>query len=79
VRRFLCEVATGQLSAPEYLQQVESMKSENLETLLGSPELPYTESVKYGSLVKSVAKCQSKYFCPKTGKEILLASALRGA
>jgi len=79
VRRFLCEVASGQLQAPEYLQSVESMKAENLEALVGSAELPYTESVKYGAKTKSVAKCQNKYVCEKTGKEILLVLGLYGA
>ena len=79
VRRFLCEVASGELQAPAYLQQVESMKSENLEALLGSPELPYTEAVKYGARAKSMAKCQDKYVCPKTGTEILLFLGLQGA
>lgn len=55
------------------------MKSENLEALIGSPELPFTESVKYGASVKSVEKCQGKYICPKTGKEILLTLGLYGA
>merc|ERR1712130_39692 len=64
VRRFLCEVATGLLNAPDYLQQVESMKAENLENLIGSPELPYTESVKYGAKTKNIVKCQNKYVCP---------------
>merc|ERR1712029_304563 len=79
VRRFLCEVASGQLQAPEYLQSVETMKAENLEALVGSAELPYTESVKYGVKTKSVAKCQNKYVCEKTGKEILLVLGLHGA
>ena len=55
------------------------MKSENLEALLGSPELPYTEAVKYGARAKSMAKCQDKYVCPKTGTEILLFLGLQGA
>ena len=73
------EVASGQLQAPEYLQSVETMKAENLEALVGSAELPYTESVKYGVKTKSVAKCQNKYVCEKTGKEILLVLGLYGA
>merc|ERR1712110_529533 len=47
-RRFLCEVASGQLEAPEYLQSVQVLKSESLEALVGSPELPYSASAKYG-------------------------------
>ena len=72
-------MATGLLNAPDYLQQVESMKAENLENLIGSPELPYTESVKYGAKTKNIVKCQNKYVCPKTGKEILIYLGLYGA
>ena len=79
VRRFVCEVGTGLLEAPEYLRQVETMKAENLEALVGSPELPYTESAKYGAKTKNLSKCQSKYKCPKTGREILLYLGLYGA
>jgi len=78
-RRFLCEVASGQLEAPEYLQSVEVLKSESLEALIGSPELPYSASAKYGAKAKSIAKCQNKFTCPKTGQEILLLLGLQGA
>merc|ERR1712119_233217 len=46
VRRFLCDVASGELSAPDYLSTVESLKAENLNLLIGSAELPYSEAVK---------------------------------
>merc|ERR1712210_154570 len=64
-RRFLYEVASGQLEAPEYLQSVEVLKSESLEALIGSPELPYSASAKYGAKAKSIAKCQNKFTCPR--------------
>lgn len=78
-RRFLCEVASGQLEAPEYLQSVQVLKSESLEALVGSPELPYSASAKYGAKAKSIAKCQNKFTCPKTGQEILVLLGLQGA
>merc|ERR1719223_429922 len=78
-RRFLCEVASGELEAPEYLQSVEILKSESLEALVGSAELPYSASAKYGAKAKSIAKCQNKFTCPKSGQEILLLLGLQGA
>ena len=78
-RRFLCEVASGELEAPEYLQSVQVLKSESLEALVGSAELPYSASAKYGAKVKSIAKCQNKFTCPKSGQEILLLLGLQGA
>ena len=65
-------MASGQLEAPDYLQAVEVIQSESLEALIGNPELPYAESAKYGAKAKSIAKCQNKFTCPKTGQEILL-------
>ena len=79
VRRFLCEIASGELSAPDYLQAVKHLQTENLNALVGSAELPYSEAVKYGAQVKSGKQCQAKYQCPQTGLEILLATGLRGA
>merc|ERR1711936_104518 len=79
VRRFLCAVASGELSAPDYLSTVESLKAENLNLLIGSAELPYSEAVKYGSKVKSLKQCEAKYLCPQTGQQILLAAGLQGA
>merc|ERR1711973_847662 len=79
IRRFLCEVASGELEAPEYLKSVKALQAENLNALVGSAELPYSESVKYGAKVKSVKECQAKYECGQTGLELLLASALQGA
>merc|ERR1719219_1493194 len=79
VRRFLCDVASGELSAPDYLSTVESLKAENLNLLIGSAELPYSEAVKYGSKVKSLKKCEAKYLCAQTGQQILLAAGLQGA
>merc|ERR1712045_499322 len=79
VRRFLCEVASGELEAPEYLKSVKALQAENLNALVGSAELPYSEAVKYGAKVKSVKECQAKYECGQTGLEILLASGLQGA
>lgn len=75
----MCEVASGELEAPEYLQSVEVLKSESLEALVGSPELPYSASAKYGAKAKSIAKCQNKFTCPKTGQEILVLLGLQGA
>merc|ERR1712066_1187936 len=63
VRRFLCEVASGELSAPDYLSTVESLKTENLNALVGSAELPYSEAVKYGAKVKTIKQCEAKYLC----------------
>merc|ERR1711988_693969 len=79
VRRFLCAVASGELSAPEYLNTVESLKAENLNLLIGSAELPYSEAVKYGSKVKSLKQCEAKYLCQQTSQQILLAAGLQGA
>merc|ERR1719150_3185529 len=79
VRRFLCEVASGELSAPEYLSTVKSLQTENLNALVGTAELPYSEAVKYGAKVKTIKNCQAKYVCPQTGMEILLAAGLQGA
>ena len=79
VRRFLCAVASGELSAPDYLSTVESLKAENLNLLIGSAELPYSEAVKYGSKVKSLKQCEAKYLCRQTGQQILLAAGLQGA
>merc|ERR1711990_679254 len=73
VRRFLCEVASGELEAPEYLKSVKALQAENLNALVGSAELPYSEAVKYGAKVKSVKECQAKYECGQTGLELLLA------
>merc|ERR1719333_250158 len=67
IRRFLCEVASGELSAPEYLSTVKSLQTENLNALVGTAELPYSEAVKYGAKVKSIKQCQTKYSCSKTG------------
>merc|ERR1711981_927838 len=79
VRRFLCGVASGELSAPEYLNSVESLQAENLNLLIGSAELPYSEAVKYGSKVKSLKQCEAKYVCAQTGQQLLLAAGLQGA
>merc|ERR1711981_125718 len=79
VRRFLCAVASGELSAPGYLSAVESLKAENLNLLIGSAELPYSEAVKYGAKVKSLKQCEAKYLCAQTGQQILLAAGLQGA
>merc|ERR550539_2274162 len=79
VRRFLCAVASGELAAPDYLSTVESLKAENLNLLIGSAELPYSEAVKYGSKVKSLKQCEAKYVCAQSGQHILLAAGLQGA
>merc|ERR1712088_214388 len=79
VRRFLCDVATGELSAPDYLSTVKSLQAENLNLLIGSAELPYSEAVKYGAKVKSMKQCEAKYVCGQTGQQILLAAGLQGA
>merc|ERR1719195_1822456 len=79
VRRFLCEVASGELSPPAYLSTVKSLQTENLNALVGTAELPYSEAVKYGAKVKSIKQCQTKYSCSKTGLEMLLAAGLQGA
>merc|ERR1711971_1044563 len=79
VRRFLCDVASGELSAPDYLSTVESLKAVNLNLLIGSAELPYSEAVKYGSKVKSLKQCEAKYVCAQSGQQILLAAGLQGA
>merc|ERR1711892_251076 len=79
VRRFLCEVATGHLNAPDYLSTVKPLLSESLETILDSSKFPYSEAVKSGARHNSVEKCQFKYSCPKSGAEIYKALALYGA
>merc|ERR1739838_629984 len=79
VRRFLCEVATGHLNAPEYLSTVKPLLSESLETIIDSSKFPYSEAVKSGARHNSVEKCQFKYSCPKSGAEIYKALALYGA
>merc|ERR1712154_160675 len=71
VRRFLCGVASGELSAPDYLNTVQTLKAENLNLLIGSAELPYAEAVKYGSRVKSLKQCEAKYVCAQSGQQIL--------
>merc|ERR1712024_243021 len=70
VRRFLCDVATGELSAPDYLSTVKSLQAENLNLLIGSAELPYSEAVKYGAKVKSMKQCEAKYVCGQTGQQL---------
>merc|ERR1712024_170469 len=79
VRRFLCDVATGELSAPDYLSTVKSLQAEKLNLLIGSAELPYSEAVKYDAKVKSMKQCEAKYVCAQTGQQILLAAGLQGA
>jgi len=75
VRRFVCEVATGKLQAPEYLPAIKALQSANLELEVDSPKFVYSEAVKSGSKHTSVQKCQEKYSCPKTGAEIYSAMA----
>ena len=79
VRRFLCEVSTGHLSAPDYLATVKPLLAESLENILDSAKFPYSEAVKSGARHNSIEKCQFKYSCPKTGAEIYQALALYGA
>merc|ERR1711970_1440730 len=79
VRRFLCEVATGQLNAPDYLATVKPLLSESLEAIVDSSKFPYSEAVKSGARHSSIEKCQFKYSCPKTGAQIYEALALYGA
>ena len=79
VRRFLCEVSTGHLNAPDYLATVKPLLSESLEAILDSAKFPYSEAVKSGARHNSVEKCQFKYSCPKSGAEIYEALALYGA
>merc|ERR1711937_455455 len=79
VRRFLCEVSTGHLSAPDYLATVKPVLAESLENILESAKFPYSEAVKSGARHNSIEKCQFKYSCPKTGAEIYQALALYGA
>ena len=79
IRRFLCEVASGELSAPDFLSTVESLKSESINAVVAAAELPYSQAVKYGAKVKAIKQCQNKYACPQTGQQILIASGLQGA
>merc|ERR1711988_892121 len=68
-----------EVSQLEDQQAVKALQTENLNALVGTAELPYSEAVKYGAQVKSGKQCQAKYQCPQTGLEILLATGLRGA
>ena len=79
VRRFLCEVATGHLNAPEYLSTVKPLMSESLESIVDSSKFPYSAAVKSGARHNSIEKCQFKFSCPKSGAEIYEALALYGA
>merc|ERR1739838_530592 len=79
VRRFLCEVATGHLNAPDYLSSVKPLLSESLEAIIDSSKFPYSEAVKSGARHNSIEKCQFKFSCPGSGAEIYEALALYGA
>merc|ERR1712128_116530 len=79
VRRFLCEVSTGHLNAPDYLATVKPLMSETLEAIIDSAKFPYSAAAKSGARHNSIEKCQFKYSCPKTGAEIYQALALYGA
>lgn len=79
VRRFLCEVATGQLTAPEYLGTVEPLLAQPLDQQVDSVKFIYSEAVKSGARHQNIEKCQAKFSCPKTGAEIYTAMAAYGA
>jgi len=79
VRRFVCEVATGHLNAPEYNSVISALLEANLELEVDSPKFVYSEAVKSGSRHQSVEQCQLKYSCPKTGSDIYTAMKQIGA
>merc|ERR1711872_53889 len=79
VRRFVCEVATGQLRAPEYLAAVKPLLAESLDSQIDSAKFIFSEAAKSGARHTSVEKCQVKYSCPKTGGEIYAAAKNYGA
>jgi len=78
VRRFVCEVATGHLEAPEYQPAIKALLEANLENEVDSPKFVYSEAVKSGARHTSVETCQAKYSCPKSGAEIYSAMASLG-
>merc|ERR1712058_141240 len=79
VRRFLCEVATGKLKAPEFRPSLQALYTNQVNNALQSAKFPYSQAVKDGARHGNVLKCQSAYSCPKTGAEIYTALALAGA
>merc|ERR1719486_1398672 len=79
VQRFLCEVATTKLTAPDFVPAVKLLVAEDLEQLVESSELNYSLAVKSGANSQSIEKCQAKFSCPRTGGEIQQALALYGA
>merc|ERR1719436_273916 len=79
VQRFLCEVATTKLTAPDFVPAVKLLVAEDLEQLVESSELNYSVAVKSGANSQSIEKCQAKFSCPRTGGETQQALALYGA
>ena len=49
MRRFLCEVATGQLDAPEYLDTVNPLLEDSLDSQVDTAKFIYSEAVKTGA------------------------------
>ena len=58
VQRFLCEVATTKLTAPDFVPAVKLLVAEDLEQLVESSELNYSVAVKSGANSQSIEKCQ---------------------
>merc|ERR1711973_317409 len=79
VRRFVCEVATGQLVAPEYMGTVKSLLGESLDSQIDSAKFVFSEAAKSGQRHGSAKKCQEKYTCPRTGADIYRAAINYGA
>jgi len=79
VRRFLCEVATGKLVAPEYMTTVKPLISSSLDAQLDSAKFVFSEAAKSGARHTSIEKCQAKYSCPSTGAQIYSAAKNYGA
>merc|ERR1712198_5039 len=79
VRRFVCEVATGGLTAPEYVNVIQPLISEPLDSQIDSAKFVYSEAAKSGDRHRNTKKCQEKYSCPRTGAQIYRAAVNYGA
>lgn len=79
LRRFICEVATGGLEAPEYIEMVKSLLAIETSQESDKPKIPFVEAAQSGATHHNVAKCQEKFDCKATGAQMYSLYALVGA
>ena len=79
VRRFICEVATGKLSATDYFPIIKDLLNTNLDVIADSSKEPYARAAKRGATHKKIEKCQADYVCDYSGEEIYNKLNLFGA